>query len=47
MTSFGRLVDAAHDDQKKKAASLRRLLRSVRVPAGIAYSSRPFEKISA
>jgi len=44
--SPGRFVAAAHEVQKKKAASLRRFSGSVRAPAGIAYSSRPREKTS-
>ena len=34
--SFGRLVDAAHAVQKKKADSLRRRSGSVTAPAGMA-----------
>ena len=41
MVSFGRLVDAAHAVQKKKADSFRRLSVSVSAPGGMAYSSRP------
>src|SRR5215203_4144971 len=37
----GRFVDAAHDDQKKKAASCRARPGSVSVPGGMAYSVLP------
>ena len=45
--SPGRLVDAAHEVQKKKAVICRARAASVSVPAGIAYSVRPRAKTSA